>query len=88
MKLNQDKCHLLISGHKYESMWANIGYCKIWKSNGQNLLGVVIERHFKFSHYIFNMCRKAGRKLSAITRFSKLMSLERRIDLMKSFIFY
>ena len=29
MKLNQDKCHLLISGHKYESVWINIGSCKI-----------------------------------------------------------
>ena len=25
MKRNQDKCHLLISRHKYESVWANIG---------------------------------------------------------------
>ena len=24
MKLNQDKCRLLISGHKYESAWTNI----------------------------------------------------------------
>ena len=29
MKLNQNKCHLLISGHKYESAWAIIGSCKI-----------------------------------------------------------
>ena len=29
MKLNQDKCHLLISEHKYESVWVNIGFCKI-----------------------------------------------------------
>ena len=29
MKLNQDKCHLLISGHKYGNVWANIGSCKI-----------------------------------------------------------
>ena len=28
MKLNQDKCHLLTSGHKYESVWENIGSCK------------------------------------------------------------
>ena len=25
MKLNQGKCNLLISGHRYESVWANIG---------------------------------------------------------------
>ena len=27
MKLNQDKRHFLISGHKYETLWANIGSC-------------------------------------------------------------
>ena len=25
MKLNSDKCHFLISGHKHEMMWADIG---------------------------------------------------------------
>ena len=52
LKLNQDKCHLLISGHKYESVWVNIGSYKIWKSNDRKLLGVNIDRNLKFSHYI------------------------------------
>ena len=25
MKLNQGKCHLLVSGYKNENVWANIG---------------------------------------------------------------
>ena len=29
MKLNQDKCHLLGSGHKHETVWAEIGETKI-----------------------------------------------------------
>ena len=33
MKLNQPRCHLLISGHKYKSVWANNGSCKVWESN-------------------------------------------------------
>ena len=37
MKLNQDKSHLLISGHKHESVWANTGSCKIWESNDQKV---------------------------------------------------
>ena len=28
MKLNQDKCHLLASGFKYENIWAKIGKIK------------------------------------------------------------
>ena len=86
MKLNQDKCHLLISGYKYESMWENIDSCKIWKSNDQKVLGVNIDRNSKFNHYILKQCKKAGRKLSAPTRICKFTSLRRRGVLMKSFI--
>ena len=68
IKLNHDKCHLLISGQKYESVWANIGSCKIWESNDQKLLEVNIDRNLKFSHYILKQGQKAGRKLSALTR--------------------
>ena len=44
MKLNQDKRHLLVSGHKHEAVWAKIGETKIRESNKQKLLGVVIDR--------------------------------------------
>ena len=84
MKLNQDKCHLLLSEHKYESVWANIGSCKIWESNDQKLLGVNMDRNLKFIHYILKQCKKAGRKLSALTRICKLMSLRHWRVLMKS----
>ena len=29
MKLNEDKCHLLVAGHRYETLWANIGETRI-----------------------------------------------------------
>ena len=32
MKLNEGKCHLLISGFKHEIIWANVGGEKIWES--------------------------------------------------------
>ena len=35
MKLNEEKCHLLISGHKHELLWANIGRSQIWESEKQ-----------------------------------------------------
>ena len=33
MKLNQDNCHLLISGYKNENYWVNLGNQEIWESN-------------------------------------------------------
>ena len=48
MKLNQDKCHLLVSGHKRETVWVKIGETKIWESNKQKLLGAAIDRNLNF----------------------------------------
>ena len=30
-KLNRDKCHILVSGHKYENIWAKMVDEKIWE---------------------------------------------------------
>ena len=44
LKLNQDKCHFLFSGRKYERLFANVGKAKIRERKQQNFLGVFIER--------------------------------------------
>ena len=61
MKLNQYKCHLLVSGHRHETVWAKIGETKIWESNKQKLRGVVIDRNLNFNEYFFDLCKKSGR---------------------------
>ena len=33
MRINQDKCHFLVSGYKHESIWAQIVDGIIWESN-------------------------------------------------------
>ena len=76
---------MLISEHKYESVWANIVSCKIWESSDQKLSKVNIDRNLKFSHYILKKFKK-DRKLSALTRLCKFISLKHRRVLMKSFI--
>ena len=86
MKLNQGKCHLLVSGHKHETVWAKIGETKIWKSNKQKLLSVVIDRNLNFDEYVFDLCKKAGRKLSVLARLSNYMSFEKRKILLKAFV--
>ena len=85
IKLNQDKCHLIISGHKSAEIWANIGQTKIWKSKDKKLLEVIIDRQLNSDEYIILLCKKAGKKLSALARLAKLLSLEERKLLMKTF---
>ena len=86
MNLNQDKCQFLLSGHKHEMIWANIGQTKIWETRKQKLLGIIIDINLRFDEYISNQCKKADKKLSALTRICKFMSFEQRRTLMKSFI--
>ena len=86
MKLNQEKCHRLVSGNNYENIWAKIGHAKIWGSPKQKSIGVVIDRDLSFGGYVSSLCRKAGKKLSTLARLSHYMSLNQRRVLMKSFI--
>ena len=51
MKLNNDKCNLLVSRYKNENVWANIGKGKIWESNKQKLLGLDIDRNLNFNEH-------------------------------------
>ena len=57
MKLNQDKCHLLVSEFKYENAWAKIGKTKICESKKQKLFGVEIDRTLRFDEHIASFCR-------------------------------
>ena len=86
MKLNQDKCHFLLSGHRYEVMFAKIGHSEIWENCTQKLLGIIIDRKLKFDEYILTQCKKAGRKIKVLARVCTYLSLERRRTLMKAFI--
>ena len=62
VKLNQDIWRLLVSGFKYENIWAEIGKTKIWESKKQKLLGVAIDRNLISDEYIVSLCKKAGKK--------------------------
>ena len=49
MKLNPDKCHLLVSRKKYECNLAKTGDDKIWDSNEVILLGQAIYKYLLLS---------------------------------------
>ena len=43
LTLNADKFHLLVSGHKYEAMYASVGDALLWEKNSVKLLGLIID---------------------------------------------
>ena len=42
MRLDQEKCHVLVTEFKFEYLWAKIGQTGIWESAKQKVLGVKI----------------------------------------------
>ena len=85
MKLNTDKCLLIVPGYKHEQVWANIGRDLIWESNDVKLLGVTIDRDLKFDKHVLKLCSKANQKLSALSRVANLFSFNKRRTLFKAF---
>ena len=55
MKLNQDKCHLLVSAYNHENVWAKIGNEINQESNKQKLLGLQIDRNLNFGECVLIM---------------------------------
>ena len=85
MTLNQGKCHLLVSGHKHESVCANIRETRSWEEYCAKLLGIQIDRDLNFKKHVRELCKKAGRKLSMMSVVAKYMSLEKGKITMRTF---
>ena len=57
--------------------WVNIGKTWIWESKNEKLLGLTLERNLNFDDHVFTLCKKVGRKLSALSRISNYMSFQK-----------
>ena len=86
MKLNEDKSHLLVSGHKHEAIFVMIGPSQVWESYEQKILGIMMDKNLKFENYILSQCKKAGQKLAALSRICQFLNTDRKRLIMKSFI--
>ena len=86
MKLNEEKCKLLVCGYRFKQFWIKVGDNKTWGKSLVKLLGVTIDNELKFDKYVAEICGKANRKLSVLPRLSKFLYLDKRRTLFKSFI--
>ena len=85
MKINSDKCHLFISGHKFEHLWAKIGDDKIWETGTVKLLGITIDNELKCNKHLKNVCLDVNRKLSALMRITNYLDFNKTRMLFKGF---
>ena len=86
MKLNADKCHLLVGRYKHESIWAKIGDARIWESNKQKLLGYIQIEHYPLTSTFQIYVKKTGRTFFVLATLSSYVTLTQRRFLTISFI--
>jgi hypothetical protein len=94
MKSNQSKCHFLLTstGPKEgprglpEHMWIKAGDQVIWESYKERLLGISIDKYIKFEEHLTDICKKASSKVTALSRMVRIVTLNQKRTLMKSFI--
>ena len=85
MKLNFSKCHLLVCGHKFESMILKIENTMVIETNLVKLLGIKIESELTFNKYMETVCKKASQKLNALSRLCTFIPFHKRKLLMNAF---
>ena len=85
LKSNADKCYLLVSTNDRVSM--NVNGFKIDKSDTEKLLSVKFAKKLIFYDHISDLCKKAGRKISALTRATSYLGTGKKHILM-DFFFY
>ena len=77
MKLNTDKCRHLISGNKNEQMSTELVRALFWESKNVQLLGITLDNNIKFDKCVSNICSKASRKQSTLTRVAKFLPFKK-----------
>ena len=87
MKLNEDKCHLMIFGAKGSNeISITIGETCVKESTEENLLGITFDQSLSFKQHVRALCKKTGQKLHALARISRYMDTEKLQQLMRAFI--
>ena len=85
LKMNIDKCHLLITNHD-DDVSAVIENEIIVGKKSVKLLGITIDNKLNFRDHVSNLCKKASLKLHALARISSSMSPTKLRLVMKAFI--
>ena len=85
MKLNESKCHFLTSGSS-EHLWIKVGHERIWESQYEKLLGIMVDKNLSFESHLKTLCKKVNQKVSALARIAGILPFQKRHILLKTFI--
>ena len=82
-KSNADKCHLLVSINDRVSM--NVDWFKLDKSDIEKLLVVQFDYKLTFDDHTSDICKKTGRKISALARVTPYIGIAKKRIFMNAF---
>ena len=83
MKSNADKCHLLVSTN--ETMKIQVENYNIANSKCEKLLGINFDHNLNFDKHLSELCKKASRKINALSRITPYMNVSKKRILMNAF---
>ena len=83
MKLNTDKCHLLLNSQEPNTL--KIGDLHMNNSLSEKLLGITFDCKLKFNKHIEDICQKASQKINALARLAPYMGTTKKRIIMNTF---
>ena len=86
MILNPKKCHYMCIGKSTESDIFKFENVCLENSKEEVILGITIDDKLTFDSHIKSICRKAGQKLSALSRISPYLETDKKELLFKSMV--
>ena len=82
--MNAEKCHLFITGNKFDQVWVKSRDDMIWGNRTVKLLEITIDNELKVDEQLTNICLKANRKLTIFTKIRKYLDFNKVRLLFKS----
>ena len=86
MQLNQGKCHFLLTGCAEDNTIVTFGNTFLNASNLEKLLGLLIDKKLRFYTHIKKLCTEAEKKVGALNRLNRIISVGKRKILYNSYI--
>ena len=86
MKLNTDKCKLIVAGRKDHAVNISVGESNIEESKEANLLGVLIDNDLSFKTYLNGEIKKANSKIEHIKRNQRFLTFQQKNIFLSSFV--
>ena len=86
LKLNDEKCHLMVFGDKNTKTTIKIGNSEIKESDCEKLLRITFDNKLNFKKHLEDLCRKANQKIHALARLSNYIDPVKSEILMNTFI--